>query len=99
MSSIPTKRSKLRQAVTLRRDLRWDCSQIYIGIAGFIFLGFCWVKGITIDSNGQRLDGFLTAWSLIFTYRVIAAAFRRRRLRTLLVDLVTKENLDLKLKL
>jgi uncharacterized membrane protein len=87
MSSTPTTRSKLRKAAVLRRDLRWECSQIYIGIAGFVFLGYCWMKGGRVDDNGQRLDGFLAGWSLLFIYRVISMTLRRKRFRALLGDL------------
>lgn len=87
MSSKTRLRQLLATARKLKGDLKWDCSQIWIGLVGFLFLGFCYSKGIRVDKNGQELFPFLVLWTLLFIYRVIATWWRNRRLAAVLAEL------------
>jgi hypothetical protein len=76
----------------------WARFQIYIGIIGYLFFGWCWMKGKTVDDNGQDLFGFVIMWTFYFILRAILTAYRYNKYKDLLQRLVFKEALKLKIK-
>jgi hypothetical protein len=91
-----SKKSLVSKARKLRDHLEWARSQIYIAIVGYLFFGWCWMKGMRIDHDGQRLDQFVVLWTLFFIFRLILTIYRRRKFRGILRQL--EYNYGMKLK-
>lgn len=98
MKQFPTKRSLVHKARDLRDHLKWACSQIYLGLAGYLLFGWAWMNGVTEDEKGQGLVSFVIFWTILLIFRTLATVYRRRKLQDLLQHLVFKERLKLKIR-
>lgn len=93
-----TKKSLVHKARKLRDHLKWARAQIYVAILGYLFFGWCWMKGMRVDHDGQRLDHFVAFWTLYFILRLIMTVYRYQKFKGILHQLDYNHGLKLKIK-